>query len=96
MATVRLAPAALEDIERLIAFLMETDRRSARETMPLIFEAFGILSKHPLIGRPAPYDLRELVIFRGRAGYVALYQYRPDSDEVLITAIRHQREVGDD
>jgi plasmid stabilization system protein ParE len=38
--------------------------------------------------------LRELVISRGRTGYVALYSFEEDRDAVLILAIRHQREAG--
>jgi plasmid stabilization system protein ParE len=38
--------------------------------------------------------MRELVISRGRTGYLALYDYEEKSDAVLILAIRHQREAG--
>jgi plasmid stabilization system protein ParE len=38
--------------------------------------------------------LRELVISRGKSGYVALYSYERNSDTILILTIRHQREVG--
>jgi plasmid stabilization system protein ParE len=38
--------------------------------------------------------LRELVISRGRTGYVALYSFEEDQDAVLVLAIRHQREAG--
>ena len=39
-------------------------------------------------------NLRELVISKGRTGYVALYRYLPEQDRVDILAIRHQRESG--
>jgi plasmid stabilization system protein ParE len=38
--------------------------------------------------------LRELVISRGRTGYVALYSLEEGQDAVLILTIRHQREAG--
>jgi hypothetical protein len=38
--------------------------------------------------------LRELVISRGRSGYVALYDYDVMTDTALVLAIRHQREGG--
>jgi plasmid stabilization system protein ParE len=47
-----------------------------------------------LIGRPLETKLRELVISRGRSGYVALYSFEQVYDAVLILAIRHQREAG--
>jgi plasmid stabilization system protein ParE len=60
----------------------------------LIEEAVELLKRHPLIGRPVEHDLRELVISRGRTGYVALYSFEQDQEAVLILAIRHQREAG--
>ena len=93
MATVKLLPAALEDLERLVEFLRESDPLSASHTAPLIFQGLKVLADHPLIGRPIDADRRELVIYRGRSGYLAQYSYRPASDEVLITTLRHQREV---
>jgi len=47
-----------------------------------------------LIGRRVSGELREVVISRGRTGYVALYQHYPASDRVIVRAIRHQREAG--
>lgn len=38
--------------------------------------------------------LRELLISRGRTGYVALYRYNASSDTVLLLRIRHQREAA--
>ena len=54
--------------------------------------ALGVLRDHPLIGRPAEAGLRELLISRGRTGYVALYRYNPGDDIVLVLRVRHQRE----
>lgn len=59
-----------------------------------IAEAVEVLERHPLIGHPAEDSLRELVISRGKTGYVALYHYDPDEDLVVILAIRAQREAG--
>jgi plasmid stabilization system protein ParE len=60
----------------------------------LIAEAVELLARHPQIGRPAEHGLRELVISRGKSGYLALYDYDRESDLVAILAIRHQREAG--
>lgn len=66
----------------------------AQATAALIEEALGILRQHPLIGRPAEAGFHELLISRGRTGYVALYEYRASTDQVLVHRIRHQREAG--
>lgn len=95
MAKVRLLPAALEDLERLAEFLRSSDPVAATGTVSLIFDGLRVLASHPLIGRPLDMNRRELVIFRGRTGYLAQYQYDLASDEVIVAAIRHQREVDE-
>jgi plasmid stabilization system protein ParE len=81
-------------LERLTDFLAERDSEAALETVGLIEEAIAILRRHPYVGRPVELDLRELVISRGRTGYVALYSVEESERAVLILAIRHQREAG--
>lgn len=87
-----LAPEAAEDLERLSDFLVETAPEVAADTVDLILDALGTLSRHPNIGRPMPHGLRELVISRGRTGYLALYSYDEHHDAVVVLAVRHQRE----
>ena len=93
MAALRFTPSAVEDLERLAEFLRDADPDAAVQTIPLILEGLRILGAHPLIGRPIDAKRRELVIFSGRHGYVAQYSFRPTSDEVVVLAIRHQREL---
>ena len=95
MATLSYSERTLADLERLTDFLTEIDRLAAAGTVELIGEAVELLSRHPLIGRPVEYGLRELVISRGRTGYLALYSFEEDREAVLMLAIRHQREAGD-
>jgi plasmid stabilization system protein ParE len=94
MARVIYSPRAFSDLDRLTDFLIDADPVAASETVDLIAEAVAILKRHPLVGRPVDDDLRELIISRGRTGYVALYSYEAEYDAVLILAIRHQREAG--
>ena len=94
MARLIYTGQALADLERLTDFLLQNDPGAALATVALIEEAVGILERHPLIGRPAEGDLRELVIARGRTGYLALYSFERAHDAVLILAVRHQREAG--
>ena len=94
MARLSYSGRALADLERLTQFLIGIDPAAAAETVGLIAEAVELLIRHPLIGRPVEHPLRELVISRGRTGYVALYSFEEAQDAVLILAIRHQREAG--
>lgn len=45
-------------------------------------------------GRRVEGDLRELVISYGKTGFIALYRFDVQRDEVRILALRHQREIG--
>ena len=94
MARLIYAERALTDLDRLTDFLMQAEPVAAAETIALITEAVQILENHPLIGRTAESELRELVISRGKSGYLALYSYEQNEDAVLILSIRHQREAG--
>jgi plasmid stabilization system protein ParE len=88
------SPSALQDVERLTEFLMESDRGAASATAGVLTGGLKILKNHPLVGRPVEHDYRELLISRGRTGYVALYKYDVVRDAAIILAIRHQREGG--
>lgn len=74
-------------------FLAPLGARAAADTGDLIMGAVAHLALHPLVGRIAEQGLRELVISRGRSGYVALYRYNATRDAVIVLAIRHQREI---
>jgi plasmid stabilization system protein ParE len=91
-----LAPRAFEDIDRITDFLLESDPKGAPVIGAVLRSGIEILRQHPLVGRLIEHRLRELVISRGRSGYVALYSYDPVADVVVILAIRHQREAGFD
>lgn len=94
MARLIYSERALADLERLVDFLADADPGAAEATVDLIDEAVTTLARHPMIGRPVEHGLRELVISRGRTGYVALYSFDAHHDDVLLLAIRHQREAG--
>lgn len=94
MAQVVLAEEAERDLDRITDFLIETEAGSAPFVAEGILQALYTLVRHPLIGRRADGQVRELVISRGASGYVALYRYEPVRETIRILRIRHQRESG--
>ncbi|MBM3345667.1 MAG: type II toxin-antitoxin system RelE/ParE family toxin [Betaproteobacteria bacterium] len=94
MTVIDYAPRALADLERVGDFLSADDPGAAARTASLVTHAIEVLRQHPLIGRLAEAGSRELVISRGRSGYLALYDYDEATDRVTVLGIRHQREAG--
>ena len=85
MAEVIYSARALENAENPAAALAAVDA---------IQSAVENLGAHPLVGRRIEGDLRELVISFGATGYIALYRFVVQDDEVRVLALRHQREIG--
>lgn len=88
MPEVVWQPDALDDLDRLDL--------AVPGAVGLIHQAVMFLADHPEIGRRIAGGLRELVISRGKTGYIALYRYSEVRDQVVLLAIRHQREAGFD
>ena len=89
-----LSNDAAEDLSQLVDFLLKKHPEDVVTTIDIVLDAIKILDAHPLIGRPVEQGLRELVISRGKTGYIALYDYDEATDLVVVHAIRHQRERG--
>ena len=96
MTRLVVSARALDDLERLCEFLEQRLPLEAARTAELVADGLEILKNHPAIGRPAGHGLRELVISRGRTGYLALYAWDRDADVVSVLALRHQHEAGYD
>ena len=94
MTRLVLSPRTLQDLERLADFLLAADPEAARHTGAVLISGLQILKHHPLVGRIIEHGYRELVISRGRTGYIALYKFDVVRDVALILTIRHQREGG--
>jgi plasmid stabilization system protein ParE len=94
MATLNYTQSFQKDLDRLIDFLLDKNPEDAVGLTDLILDALSILQNHPEIGRPQRPPLRELVISRGKSGYLVLYRYNMASDQVVVQRIRHQRESG--
>lgn len=93
MAEIIYSARALEDIEHAFEFLAGKDPDSAIGAAAAIRHGIGTLAAHPLVGRRITGGLRELVISFGKTGYVALYWFSVERDEIWILGIRHQREL---
>ncbi len=87
-----LSDSAAQDLEELCDFLLERFPEHAVQTIDVVTNALDVLTEHPLMGRTIGHGLRELVISRGRSGYLALYEFDPIADIAIVHAIRHQRE----
>jgi plasmid stabilization system protein ParE len=94
VATVEITQRALADLERLFDFIAGENPQKAREQILSVRKALELLADHPLLGRLAEEGRRELILSRGRYGYIAKYRWLPAEDIVLILAVRHQLEVG--
>lgn len=94
MTRLVFAPQTAKDLKRLTEFLLDSTPEAASETVDILIDGLNILKHHPLAGRTVENDYRELVISRGRTGYVALYAYDVSRNVAIILAIRHQRESG--
>lgn len=94
MVLITYSPGALADIERMVDFLLVADAGAAGKTTELVARAVDVLKEHPLIGRPSEGGMRELVISRGRSGYLVLYRHDEARDRITVLGIRHQREAG--
>ena len=97
---VRLTPEAARDLERLFDFVLERELQSAsgdvqwaERALQALRDGIGTLRTSPFTCRKvgtSPF-LRELVIPFGATGYVALFEIIDDAD-VVVAAVRHQRE----
>jgi plasmid stabilization system protein ParE len=94
LARVEVTARALRDLERLFDFIADVDPRRALAQLSSARAAFEVLADHPLLGRVAEDGRRELVLSRGKYGYIAKYRWLRADDVVLILAVRYQREAG--
>lgn len=94
MAIIELAPEVAEDFERILDHLLQHEISEASGRIDEIVQAISVLETNPMIGRPIPGDLRELIIGQRSKGYVALYRYTSELDIVFVLAIRAQGEAG--
>jgi len=94
VAKIVYSAGALGQIESAFQRLRDRPAAAAGDVAAAIRSAVEQLGAHPLLGRRIAGEIRELVISYGKTGHIALYRFAVPRDEVLILAIRHQRELG--
>ena len=94
MAQIVYSARAIENLEHAFEFLLGETPATAVAAAEAIESAVNTLAAHPLVGRRIEGDLRELVISFGATGYVALYRFVVQDDQVRVLALGHQREIG--
>ena len=94
MAQIVYSARALENLLRSLEYLRSENPEAAVAAAEAIESAVNNLAAHPLVGRRVESDIRELVISFGATGYIALYRFVVQRDEVRVLALRHQREIG--
>lgn len=89
------SPHALLDLQRLYRFLAQSNITAARRAVAAVRGEVRILASQPEIGRPIVemgFEFREWLISFGDSGYAVLYRF--DGAQLIILAVRHQREAG--
>jgi plasmid stabilization system protein ParE len=91
---ILLSPDAVEDVERLRAFLDQSNPDAARRALVLIWTAIDRLQEFPDLGMPTgDADIRQMVVRFGSSGYIVRYTALPGDENILITRIWHGREA---
>ena len=90
--TLEWSAAALADLDRFAAFLHERHPDLAKIVAAEIRDRAGVLSEHPLIGRPLQGrpEFRELVMDVLNARYV--FRYATDGQRLVMLRVFHSRE----
>ena len=91
---IELSADALEDLDALASFLLGQGDALSLSLLDFVEAGLQVLTHQPGIGRPVDAGLRELILSRGKTGYLVKYRYLPDISAVRVLRIRHQRESG--
>lgn len=92
MARIKWRLEAVQDIDRLRAFLFSKDPKAAQQAMHVIYNVANLLKNTPEIGRPMLDNTkrRELIVPYGAGAYVVRYFF--ENDNVYVLRIWHSRE----
>lgn len=93
---IHWADSAVEDIERLRAFLAKKNPSAARSAAQALIRATELLAENPKAGTPVldmmdAGNYRDLTIPFGVTGYTLRYRY--ERTTVFILHFKHQKEL---
>lgn len=91
---LRLSDQAQRDLVRLEQFLFDRGDALAQSLFDHLLDGLHVLTHQPGIGRPVGAGLRELIVSRGKGGYLALYAFDVAQQTVWVLRIRHHLEAG--
>jgi toxin ParE1/3/4 len=91
---ILLSQDAVEDLERLRAFLDHANPEAAKRASALIWAAVERLQNFPALGMPTDDpEIRQIVIRFGASGYIVRYVVLPETADILVTRVWHGREA---
>lgn len=90
---ILLSPDAVEDVERLRAFLDQNNPGAAQRALASIWTAIERLQEFPDMGMRTDADIRQIVVRFGASGYIVRYAAVRGDGDILITRIWHGREA---
>jgi plasmid stabilization system protein ParE len=91
---ILLSRDAVEDVERLRAFLDHANPDAAKRALTMIWAAIEKLPDFPALGMPTDDpEIRQIVIRFGASGYIVRYVVLPETADILVTRIWHGREA---
>ncbi|MYM84330.1 type II toxin-antitoxin system RelE/ParE family toxin [Duganella sp. FT50W] len=92
MARLELMPDAIEDLDRIVDYLVQSKASSIPKKIQRIQQAIKWLETNPRIGHAISADKRELFIGQRGHGYVVVYTYLADVDTAFVLTIQSQRQ----
>ncbi|MDO4223991.1 MAG: type II toxin-antitoxin system RelE/ParE family toxin [Acinetobacter sp.] len=97
MPQLKYTREAISDLGRISDFMKKVSPDQLTDALQTIQNGLKRLTILPNIGKSVAYEtlpnLRQLSINYGKSGYIALYVFDEENDEVVIVGIRHKREL---
>ncbi len=91
---ILLSPDAVEDVERLRAFLDQTNPGAARRALVFDMDRDRAMQEFPALGmQTEDADVRQIVIGFGASGYIVRYAIISETADILATRVWHGREA---
>lgn len=91
---ILLSRDAVDDIERVRAFLDHVNPDAAERALAQIWLAIEKLQDFPALGTPTDDpEIRQIMIRFGASGYIVRYVVLPENADIFVTRIWHGREA---